>query len=110
MKGRDCSLFLPFNSLFSINFIYYNKNLSTEQETSLSGYENMAKSEIKNYILREITGKRMEYSQIHRKAAPAAALKAANRSKGTKSKPVEIRLRKEEARRSISLKPKLDTI
>ncbi len=51
----------------------------------------MAKSEMKNYILREENGK--ESSFFTGRQPRQAALKAANRSKGTKSKPIEIRLR-----------------
>jgi hypothetical protein len=51
----------------------------------------MAKAEMKNYILREKNGK--EDGVFTGKQPRQAALKAANRSKGTKSKPVEIRLR-----------------
>jgi hypothetical protein len=51
----------------------------------------MAKAEMKNYTLREKNGK--EDAVFTGKQPRQAALKAANRSKGTKSKPVEIRLR-----------------
>ncbi len=51
----------------------------------------MAKSEMRNYILREKNGK--EVGIFTGRQPRQAALKAANRSKGTKSKPVEIRLR-----------------
>src|SRR4030042_3900848 len=57
---------------------------------SLSGYEiNMA--EIRNFVLREKNGKEDGVFTGHQPRQ--AAMKAANRSKGTKSKPVEIRLR-----------------
>ena len=57
---------------------------------SLSGYEiNMA--EIRNFVLREKNGKEDGVFTGHQPRQ--AALKAANRSKGTKSKPVELRLR-----------------
>ncbi len=46
---------------------------------------------MKNYILREKNGK--EEGVFTGRQPRQAALKAANRSKGTKSKPVEIRLR-----------------
>ncbi len=51
----------------------------------------MAKSNIKNFILRAKNGK--EDGVFTGTQPRQAALKAANRSKGTKSKPVEIRLR-----------------
>lgn len=51
--------------------------------------KNMAKT--KNYVLREKNGK--ETGVFTGNQPRQAALKAANRSKGTKSKPVEIRLR-----------------
>ena len=51
----------------------------------------MVKSKIKNYILREKNGK--EAGVFTGNQPRQAALKAANRSKGTKAKPVEIRLR-----------------
>jgi hypothetical protein len=51
----------------------------------------MAKAEMKNYVLHEKNGK--EDGVFTGKQPRQAALKAANRSKGTKSKPVEIRLR-----------------
>ena len=51
----------------------------------------MAKSKLRNYILRQKNGKE---SGIFTGNQPRqAALKAANRSSGTKAKPVEIRLR-----------------
>jgi hypothetical protein len=53
--------------------------------------KNMAKAKIRNYILREKNGK--ETGVFTGNQPRQAALKAANRSKGTKSKPVEIRLR-----------------
>ncbi len=79
-------------------FIYYNRNL-TEDNKSLSGYDNMAKKTkakakaktTRNYILREKNGK--ETGVFSGNQPRQAALKAANRSKGTKEKPVEIRLR-----------------
>ncbi len=55
----------------------------------MSGYENMAKT--KNYVLLEKNGK--ETGVFTGNQPRQAALKAANRSKGTKSKPVEIRMR-----------------
>ncbi len=51
----------------------------------------MAKAKIKNYVLRNKNGK--ETGVFTGKQPRQAALKAANRSRGTKSKPVEIRLR-----------------
>ncbi len=51
----------------------------------------MAKSEIRSFVLREKNGK--EDGVFTGRQPRQAALKAANRSKGTKSKPVEIRLR-----------------
>ncbi len=51
--------------------------------------KNMAKT--RNYVLREKNGK--ETGVFTGNQPRQAALKAANRSKGTKSKPVEIRLR-----------------
>ncbi len=63
----------------------------------MSGYENMAKTTKakakakRNYVLR---GKNGEERGVFSGNQPRqAALKAANRSKGTKAKPVEIRLR-----------------
>ena len=51
----------------------------------------MAKSKLRNYVLRQKNGKE---SGIFTGNQPRqAALKAANRSSGTKAKPVEIRLR-----------------
>jgi hypothetical protein len=65
----------------------------------LSGYENMAKTSktkakvktAKNYVLRGKNGK--ETGVFSGNQPRQAALKAANRSKGTKSNPVELRLR-----------------
>lgn len=51
--------------------------------------KNMAK--IRNFVLREKNGK--ETGVFTGNQPRQAALKAANRSKGTKAKPVEIRLR-----------------
>jgi hypothetical protein len=51
--------------------------------------KNMAKT--RNYVLREKNGK--ETGVFTGNQPRQAALKAANRSRGTKSKPVEIRLR-----------------
>ncbi len=51
----------------------------------------MAKTEMKSYVLREKNGK--EEGIFTGRQPRQAALKAANRGKGTKSKPVEIRLR-----------------
>ncbi len=51
----------------------------------------MAKSEKKNFILREKNGK--EAGIFTGNQPRQAALKAANHSNGTKTKPVEIRLR-----------------
>lgn len=51
--------------------------------------KNMAKT--RNYVLREKNGK--ETGVFTGNQPRQAALKAANRSKGTKSKPTEIRLR-----------------
>ncbi len=51
----------------------------------------MVKAKIKNYILREKNGK--ETGVFTGNQPRQAALNAANRSKGTKVKPVEIRLR-----------------
>ncbi len=51
----------------------------------------MAKTEMKSYVLREKNGK--EEGVFTGRQPRQAALKAANRGKGTKSKPVEIRLR-----------------
>ena len=51
----------------------------------------MAKTKIKNFILRAKNGK--EEGVFTGNQPRQAALKAANRSNGTKSKPVEIRLR-----------------
>ncbi|VVB84983.1 Chromosomal protein MC1 [uncultured archaeon] len=51
--------------------------------------KNMAKT--RNYVLKEKNGK--ETGVFTGNQPRQAALKAANRSKGTKSKPVEIRLR-----------------
>jgi hypothetical protein len=53
--------------------------------------KNMAKAEMKHFILREKNGK--EAGVFTGNQPRQAALKAANRSKGTKTKPVEIRLR-----------------
>ncbi len=64
---------------------------------SLSGYENMAKKTktktktARNYVLRGKNGK--ETGVFSGSQPRQAALKAANRSKGTKANPVEIRLR-----------------
>jgi hypothetical protein len=55
----------------------------------LSGYEKMSKT--KNYVLLEKNGK--ETGVFTGNQPRQAALKAANRTKGTKSKPVEIRMR-----------------
>ncbi len=55
----------------------------------MSGYENMAK--IRNFVLREKNGN--ETGVFTGNQPRQAALKAANRSRGTKSKPVELRLR-----------------
>jgi len=57
---------------------------------SLSGYE-LIMAEIRNFVLREKNGKEEGVFTGHQPRQ--AALKAANRSKGTKSKPVELRLR-----------------
>jgi hypothetical protein len=65
----------------------------------LSGYENMAKrtktktkkTAKRNYVLRGKNGK--ETGVFSGNQPRQAALKAANRSKGTKANPVEIRLR-----------------
>jgi hypothetical protein len=57
---------------------------------SLSGYEKIM-AEIRNFVLREKNGKEEGVFTGHQPRQ--AALKAANRSKGTKSKPVELRLR-----------------
>jgi hypothetical protein len=51
----------------------------------------MAKAEMRHFILREKNGK--EAGVFTGNQPRQAALKAANRSKGTKAKPVEIRLR-----------------
>ncbi len=51
--------------------------------------KNMA--EIRNFVLREKNGKETGVFTGHQPRQ--AALKAANRSKGTKAKPVELRLR-----------------
>ncbi len=51
--------------------------------------KNMAK--IRNFVLREKNGKETGVFTGHQPRQ--AALKAANRSKGTKAKPIEIRLR-----------------
>ncbi len=48
-------------------------------------------AEIRNFVLREKNGKEAGVFTGHQPRQ--AALKAANRSKGTKSKPVELRLR-----------------
>ncbi len=61
----------------------------------MSGYENMAKKTktktVRNYVLRGKNGK--ETGVFSGSQPRQAALKAANRSKGTKANPVEIRLR-----------------
>ena len=62
----------------------------------LSGYENMAKTRSKkimgrSFVLRAKNGK--ETGVFSGSQPRQAALKAANRSKGTKSNPAEIRLR-----------------
>ncbi len=57
----------------------------------------MAKAKIKNFILREKNGK--EAGVFTGNQPRQAALKAANRSKGTKAKPVEIRLRERGAKK-----------
>ena len=57
---------------------------------TLSGYE-IIMAEIRNFVLREKNGKEAGVFTGHQPRQ--AALKAANRSKGTKSKPVELRLR-----------------
>jgi len=57
---------------------------------SLSGYE-IIMAEIRNFVLREKNGKEEGVFTGHQPRQ--AALKAANRSKGTKTKPVELRLR-----------------
>jgi hypothetical protein len=57
---------------------------------SLSGYE-LNMTETRNFVLREKKGKEAGVYTGHQPRQ--AALKAANRSKGTKSKPVELRLR-----------------
>jgi hypothetical protein len=51
----------------------------------------MAKTKIRNFVLREKNGK--ELGVFTGNQPRQAALKAANRSKGTKGKPVELRLR-----------------
>src|SRR3990170_1763620 len=51
----------------------------------------MAKTKRRHFVLRDKNGK--EDSVFAGREPRQAALKAANRSKGTKSKPVEIRLR-----------------
>ncbi|MCZ7362399.1 MAG: non-histone chromosomal MC1 family protein [Candidatus Methanoperedens sp.] len=51
----------------------------------------MAKQKTRNYVLREKNGK--ETGVFTGNQPRQAALKAANRSKGSKSKPVELRLR-----------------
>jgi hypothetical protein len=53
--------------------------------------KNMAKAKTRNFILREKNGK--EVGVFTGNQPRQAALKAANRSKGTKTNPVEIRLR-----------------
>src|SRR5659263_586710 len=57
---------------------------------SLSRYE-LIMAEIRNFVLREKNGKEEGVFTGHQPRQ--AALKAANRSKGTKSKQVELRLR-----------------
>ncbi len=57
----------------------------------MSGYENMAKTKVRNFVLRQKNGK--ETGVFTGNQPRQAALKAANRSKGTKGKPVELRLR-----------------
>jgi hypothetical protein len=54
---------------------------------SLSGYE-IIMAEIRNFVFREKNGKEDGVFTGHQPRQ--AALKAANRSKGTKSKPVEL--------------------
>jgi len=51
----------------------------------------MAKIKVRNFVLREKNGK--ETGVFTGNQPRQAALKAANRSKGTKGKPVELRLR-----------------
>ena len=63
---------------------------------SLSGYE-LIMTEIRNFVLREKNGKEEGVFTGHQPRQ--AALKAANRSKGTKSKPVELRLRERGTKR-----------
>ena len=63
----------------------------------MSGYENMAKTRSKNVIRTRsfvLRGKNGKETGVFSGSQPRqAALKAANRSKGTKSNPAEIRLR-----------------
>ncbi len=92
------SLRIRNEAIFLTKFIYYNRKLIKDNK-SLSGCENMAKRTKtktkkiakKNYVLRGKNGK--ETGVFSGNQPRQAALKAANRSKGTKSNPVEIRLR-----------------
>ncbi len=62
----------------------------SKDNKSLSGYE-LIMAELRNFVLREKNGKEAGVFTGHQPRQ--AALKAANRSKGTKSKPAELRLR-----------------
>ncbi len=79
-----------FFIFYSIKYIYYNKKF-IEKTTNRCRGINMAKVRIRNFVLREKNGK--EAGVFTGNQPRQAALKAANRSKGTKSKPVELRLR-----------------
>ncbi len=63
---------------------------------------------MRNYILREKNGK--EVGIFTGRQPRQAALKAANRSKGTKSKPVEIRLRERGTKKVHIFKGWIETI
>jgi len=74
----------------STRFIYY-YNKFIETATDRCRGINMAKIKVRNFVLREKNGK--ETGVFTGNQPRQAALKAANRSKGTKGKPVELRLR-----------------
>ncbi len=72
------------------NIYILGRMILPKDNKSLSGYE-LIMAEIRNFVLREKNGKEEGVFTGHQPRQ--AALKAANRSKGTKSKPAELRLR-----------------
>ena len=75
---------------FSHQHLYTMIDVFIFRQQIVVGEINMA--EIRNFVLREKNGKEAGVFTGHQPRQ--AALKAANRSKGTKSKPVELRLRR----------------